>query len=260
MTPKQAEGWLAVFYGSSMVLSVTSIISLVTAWQHWSWTLDSCFNVSCGCILYGINTFNTFIGGDVKLCHFSAYALIPVIVIGLCLSSYHGYRCCVQKNLDEPKRLNGAVTRNDDRRNLNEQVVIHVKSRSQCKQWIPAAFIAALVCCLSLAHAVVLTDGYYETCNQYRRNIIQLLGSRGREAQAIHDRLSCGGIFDFMDYLQPDANNWVRGSEINTGIALQLAISTSWLNFFVWLAAFSINMVMARKRLHNLGEKFCCCC
>lgn len=115
MSPKQAEKWLAIFYSSSTVFSVTSIISMVTAWQHWSWTLDSCFNVDCGCILYGMNTFNTFIGGDVKLCHFSAYALIPVIIIGLCLGSYHGYRCCIHKNLDEPKRLNGVGVRDDDR-------------------------------------------------------------------------------------------------------------------------------------------------
>ncbi|XP_014474929.1 PREDICTED: uncharacterized protein LOC106744554 [Dinoponera quadriceps] len=259
MTPKQAEGWLAILYGASMVLSVVSIISMVTAWQHWSWTLDSCFNVNCGCILYGMKTVTMFIGGDVKLCHFSAYALIPVIVIGLCLSAYHGYRCFIHKNLDEPKRLNGAA-RDDDRRNLNEQVVIHMKSRTQCKQWIPAAFVAALVCCLSLSHAIVLTDGYYKTCDQYRRNFIQMVESRGREVQVIHDRLACGTIFDYMDYLHPDANNWVRGAEINTGLALQLAISTSWLNFFAWLAAFSVNMVMARKRLHSLGEKFCCCC
>lgn len=115
MQPKQAEYLLAIFYGNSMILSVTSIISLVTAWQHWSWTLDSCFNVNCGCILYGTNTFNTFIGGDVKLCYFTAYALIPIAVIGLCLGSYHGYRCCIDKNLDKPKRLNGVMTRDDDR-------------------------------------------------------------------------------------------------------------------------------------------------
>lgn len=79
-------------------------------------------------------------------------------------------------------------------------------------------------------------------------------------SQVIHNRLSCGAIFDFMDYLHPDTNNWSRGSEINTGIALQLAISTSWLNFFAWLVACLINFIMARKRLHDLREKFCCCC
>lgn len=77
--------------------------------------------------------------------------------------------------------------------------------------------------------------------------------------QAIHNRLPCGAIFDFMDYVQPDANDWRRGNEINTGIALQLAISTSWFNFISWFATCSINLIMARKRLHNLGEKFCCC-
>lgn len=78
--------------------------------------------------------------------------------------------------------------------------------------------------------------------------------------QAIHNRLPCGAIFDFMDYIQPDANNWRRSSEINTGLALQLAIITSWFNFFAWCSACSINFIMARRRLQSLGEKFCCCC
>lgn len=261
MNPKQAELRLAILYISSVIFSVTSIISLVTAWQHWSWTLDSCISVNCGCILYGINTFSTFIGGDVKLCHFGSYGLVPVIVIGLCLGGYHGYRCCIHKNLGDPKRISGKQSHDDDdRNNLNEQVVLNVKRRAACKQWMPAVFLTALICCLSLAHAVVITDGYYKTCDQYRRNLIQLLGSRGREIQVIHNRLPCGAIFDFMDYLQPDANDWRRSSEINTGIALQLAILTTWFNFFAWMVACSINLTMARKRLRDLGERFCCCC
>lgn len=76
----------------------------------------------------------------------------------------------------------------------------------------------------------------------------------------IHDRLPCGAIFDYMDYLQPDANNWRRASEINTGVALQLAVCASWFTYFAWFLACLINFGMARKRLRNTGEKFCFCC
>jgi len=113
MNSKQAEIWLAVLYIGSMISSVTSVISLVTTWQNWVVTLDGCIDVDCGCILYGINTFRTFLGGDEKLCHFVAYALIPIIVISLCLGAYHGYRCCIHKNLDEPKQINHEQVYND---------------------------------------------------------------------------------------------------------------------------------------------------
>ena len=67
---------------------------------------------------------------------------------------------------------------------INEAViVVRPKQRQPCKQWMLASFLAAFIGCLSLAHAVVLTDGYYKTCEQYKRNLVKLLGSRGREVQ-----------------------------------------------------------------------------
>ena len=62
-------------------------------------------------------------------------------------------------------------------------VVVRPKQRQPCKQWMLACCLAAVLAFLSLAHAVVLTDGYYKTCDQYRRNLVKLLGSRGREIQ-----------------------------------------------------------------------------
>lgn len=58
-----------------------------------------------------------------------------------------------------------------------------VKKRVAFKLWMPIGFLAAFVCCLSLAHAVVITDGYYKTCEQYRRNLIQMLNSGTRESE-----------------------------------------------------------------------------
>ncbi|XP_012286224.1 uncharacterized protein LOC105702872 [Orussus abietinus] len=255
----QAESILAFLYSASLVLSVTSAVSLVVAWQHWSWTLDVCINIDCGCILYGVNTFSTFMGGDAKLCHFGVSGLAPAAFFGLCLGGYHGYRVCIDKGPEEPRRASRAVVFHD-RITRGDVVVIGPKRRSPFKQWMSAAFLGALIGCLSLAHAVVLTDGYYKTCEQYKRNLVQLLGSRGREIQVIHNRLSCGAVLDFMDYLQPDANNWRRGDEINTGLALQLAIVASWFNFFAWAASVVVNAIMARRRVRDSGEKLCCFC
>ncbi|XP_017798104.1 PREDICTED: uncharacterized protein LOC108579162 [Habropoda laboriosa] len=269
MNEEQAERILSVLYISSAILSVTSLTCLVTVWQYWAWSLDVCISIDCGCILYGINTFSTFMGGDVKLCHFGVYGLIPAILIGLCFGGYHGYRCCIDRNLEEPVRIY-----EDVRRNLNigdvapttatatttttitpaavpTMLVIRPKRRTPYKQWIPGVFLTILLCCLSLAHAVVTTDGYYKTCEQYRKRLIQVLGSAGREAEVLHDRLSCGAIFDFMDYLQSDVSNWKHGKEIDTGFALRLAIISTWFNFLTWTFAFLLNVIMARKR-------FCC--
>lgn len=103
MNAKEAESYLGALYSITAILSTISIVSLVVAWQYWSWTLGVCMDVDCGCILYGVNTFSTFLGGDVKICHFGTYGLVPVLFIGLCLGIYHGYRSCIPKGLDEPR-------------------------------------------------------------------------------------------------------------------------------------------------------------
>lgn len=105
MDGAKAEKYLAILYSGTAVASLTSLISFLITWQHWAWTLDVCINVNCGCILYGKNTFSTFMGGDVKLCHFGVYGLIPIIILGTILGIYHGYRTCIPRGLGEPRPL-----------------------------------------------------------------------------------------------------------------------------------------------------------
>ena len=122
MNGKKAENYLGVCYLAAAVFSTISIVSLVVAWQHWSWTLGVCVHVDCGCILYGVNTFSTFLGGDVKICHFGAYGLSPVFICGLCLGIYHAYRSCIPKGLDEP-RVVGLVGQHHQRRRLDNRSI-----------------------------------------------------------------------------------------------------------------------------------------
>ena len=111
MKEMQGEKLLTVLYWSGAVFSTISAVSLVVPWQYWAWTLDSCIDVDCECILYGVNTFSTFMGGDVKICHFASYGLLPAISVGLILGLYHGYRSCIDRGLDGPRTVSSS-TRN----------------------------------------------------------------------------------------------------------------------------------------------------
>ncbi|XP_011501022.1 PREDICTED: uncharacterized protein LOC105364712 isoform X2 [Ceratosolen solmsi marchali] len=183
MEKVQAEKILGILYCLSVMSSLISVISLVITWQYWAWTLDVCININCSCILYGINTFSTFMGGGVNLCHFGAFGLIPIILIGLCLAIYHGYHSYISRNFEERRSL-PSIKNYQTRNSLEGRIMVDGPTpRGPCKHWMIVAFVNVLICCLSLAHAVVLTDGYYKTCNQYRRNLVRLLGSRGQELQ-----------------------------------------------------------------------------
>lgn len=155
------------------------------------------------------------------------------------------------------------------------------------QRWMPFVCLAILLSCLSLSHAILLTDGFHKSCEYYRIEVIQVLGSTGREAQVcldntlawkslsssffhfrifdpsllhnyfifsfflqvIRNRLSCGAIFDFIDYLQPSNTTWERAKPPDTGVVLQLAIATTWYNFISWMIAFMLYYIMARRKL-----------
>lgn len=65
--------------------------------------------------------------------------------------------------------------------------------------------------------------------------------------ELITNRMSCGTIYDFMDYLQPPSRQVTyelihrhktnpRDSVINTSALLIISIVLSWLNTLIWIA------------------------
>ncbi|XP_050573510.1 uncharacterized protein LOC126914076 [Bombus affinis] len=246
MTQKGVERFLSVLYISGVVTSMTSMICIAILWQYWALILNACISIDCGCILYSKNTFGTFAGGDGKFCKFGVYGLVPTALLDLCLAVYHGYRSCIKKEINIPIR-----TYNDDSRDFNiiepSRVEIRTRQRiSSYQKWMPFVCLAILLSCLSLSHAIIITDGFYKTCDHYRVMLIQVLGSTGREAELIHNRLSCGAIFDFLDYLRPN-DTWSRDKLPNSGIVFLLAIFSTWYNFISWMVASMLYYFM----LHN---------
>ncbi|XP_067009158.2 uncharacterized protein [Anabrus simplex] len=266
----ETERILAVLHVLSACSAIISLSSTAAAWTHWSEVLDTCPDYRCGCILYGYSSFDSFRGGRNPACHFTTFAPIPVIIISFILAGYHGYHVCIVTRRRKP-----SPRRTQRSRRGNRDVAIEepawAGSDPACTCWIALAILAAAVACLLVVNAAILTHGFFETCDEYSRTLVKYLVATGQTAAVIYGRLSCGAIYDFMDYLEPvtrpfrelegvdygprtERRDFYRGDFINTGVALQLAMAFTWINFIIWFAAIVYYSILAREN----GRCLCC--
>jgi hypothetical protein len=133
-----------------------------------------------------------------------------------------------------------------------------------CICWTGMVILACGIAILLIVSAVTLTDGYYKTCGEYRKGLSKDSQITGQMAAVISGRLSCGAILDFMDYLEPvtrpfqrkeyidynhpyEERDFQRGPFINTGLSLQVAVGSAWINCVVWFAIFVNNGILVYK-------------
>lgn len=84
---------------------------------------------------------------------------------------------------------------------------------------------------------------------------MQEIQAAGDHVTAIHFRLTCQAIYDFMDYIQKDTLNSRLGTIINTGVSLQLAIFASWASVALWATV----TVCTARRAHRERDVLTCC-
>jgi hypothetical protein len=135
--------------------------------------------------------------------------------------------------------------------------------------WTGLVILSCAIGILLITSAGILTYGYYSTCGEYRQGLSKNTQITGQMAAAINARLSCGAIFDFMDYLEPvtrpfqrkeyvnynrphEEKDFERGPFINTGLSLQIALSSAWINFVVWIVIFVNYSIIV------FNERGCC--
>ncbi|XP_046972862.1 uncharacterized protein LOC124539608 [Vanessa cardui] len=253
MNQYQTERRLSWCYGLLAVLLGVSVISTAIPYNHWRATLDVCpgswlENTNCGCIFYGVSTFQYFSGGHNSYCLYVIFAPLPIIVYALVMTLFHMYRVCIN-NIGQYESEKSTTVEEIE----GESIIVTSRARtSQTNDaviycWIPTSCIAAVFTIYNLEHAAIMTDGFLKTCQQYRGYLVRELHATGDHATAIHFRLSCQAIFDFMDYIQKDAPNSRRGDFINTGIALQLALITTWLAVILWIVVAAYTAIRAYK-------------
>lgn len=238
-----------------------SILCITIPYNHWRTTLDVCpggyfENTNCGCILFGISTFSYFNGGHNSYCLYAIFAPLPVLVYAVIMALFHMYRVCIN-NIGQYEDEKSTTMEEIE----GESIVVSTRTRVSRRNdsviycWIPTSCIAALFGIYTLVHAAIMTAGFVKTCTQYRGYLVRQFLATGDHASAIHFRLACQAIYDFMDYTHKDAPNSRRGDFINTGVALQLALITSWLAVATWFVVVIYTAMRAYRERHVLT---CC--
>lgn len=261
MTQYETERRLSWSYLLVAVLLGVSVLCIAIPYNHWRTTLDVCpggyfENTNCGCILFGIRTFQYFNGGHNSNCLYAIFAPLPVIVYAVVMALFHMYRVCIN-NIGKYEDEKSTTVEEIE----GESIVVSTRTRVSRQNdaviycWIPTSSIGAIFGIYTLVHAAIVTTGFIKTCTQYRGYLVSELRATGDHASAIHFRLACQAIYDFMDYIQKDAPNSRRGDFINTGLALQIAVIASWVSVAIWVG---IVILTARRAFRERHVLTCC--
>ncbi|XP_026764026.2 uncharacterized protein LOC113522520 [Galleria mellonella] len=261
MNQYQTERRLCWCYALLATFLAVSVVCIAIPYNHWRATLDVCpgswlENTNCGCIFFGVSTFQYFNGGHNSYCLYAIFAPLPILAYALIMALFHMYRVCINNVGQYEDEKSTAMEEIE-----GEAIVVTTRTRVSQKNdaviycWIPTASIAAIFCLYNLVHAAIITNGFLKTCSQYRGYLAREIHASGDHVSVIHFRLTCQAIFDFMDYLQKNAPNSRRGEFINTGVALQIALITSWVAVALWIGVVILTSIRAYKERNVLT---CC--
>lgn len=64
--------------------------------------------------------------------------------------------------------------------------------------WIPSVFAAGFMVLYTMIHAIIYIDGAWQTCRQYRNELIKYMHATGPLVAAVQGRIGCTAVFDFM--------------------------------------------------------------
>ncbi|CAH1407985.1 unnamed protein product [Nezara viridula] len=223
--------------------AVCSSLSCGFIWYYWRWALNTCDDMkACSCLLYGTWGFTEFSGGDSMNCSFVTFSPIPLLIWSMLMVMYHGLR---HSTVKESQRILITNSPTIHREVMNPQRI--PKLFAVCSSII--AISSAIVI---FSSGIVLTDGYFKTCKEYKKNVVDQLDANGDLASLVTDRLSCGTVYDFLDYLQPDPeyidyrhkrDGWL----INTDLTFKFAIIMTWVTFALYTVLSILYIISSRK-------------
>ncbi|XP_060520254.1 uncharacterized protein LOC132698281 [Cylas formicarius] len=243
------EKKLAVSYTLCAIAGAVASITMGITWGHWYHTLDKCIGKNCSCILYGLNTPSTFLGGDQAPCIWVTFGPLIYVFCCICLTCFHGYRVLFTTKAPRMTTTRTVIAKTEPGEAVRIQTIAQEDISPLPRTfWIVVSAISVFFFVYALVHFSIFLDGFYSTCTEYRKVLEILLGVDGTALPVIHGRLYCQGIFDFMDYMQLDSVNASRNGFLNTGLALVLGVIASAFSWIVFLFASWLNILMTRRR------------
>lgn len=246
MNQNKSEKYLSICYPLLIVFGLVCLITSAIAWNHWKYVLDTCVERNCGCILNGVSTITYFTGGHIAYCHYATFALILSVGASVVFGSYHVWRTCMTTDVRK-------ASRHSVRQRSGEMIIMTAQSEIDdneisSKYWTVAAIVSGFMILYTLIHAIIYIDGAWQSCKQYRNELIKYMHATGTLVNAVQGRISCNAVFDFMDYLFADVSyDRRRIDRIDTAWCLNLAITSSVGTFVLWCCICFINIVQMRR-------------
>lgn len=100
----------------------------------------------------------------------------------------------------------------------------------------------------TLIYASIFTNGFADTCKEYREAVLKEIQGVGNIVPVIKSRLSCSAIFDFMDYLvQSSSYERRKYGHINSSLCFHLTLIFAWFAVFGWIVIAIINIVQTKR-------------
>ncbi|KAJ3660324.1 hypothetical protein Zmor_004776 [Zophobas morio] len=231
MSQVLSEKRLLMTYCVCTVLGAVASITTGIAWGHWKLTLDQCVNgKNCSCILYGQYTPSKFLGGSTAPCIWVTFGPLFYLLFTISMASFHGYRVLFSARFVKTRTI---MSKNEAGEMVQMRAIQVDDTHPLPKSfWVTLAVLTSIFTLYALIHFAIFVDGYYTTCNQYRKVLEKMLGVHGTAIPVIHNRLSCQSIFDFMDYMQPSSGYGTRDGFIFTGADLIIGIIAAG---FAWV-------------------------
>ncbi|VEN38961.1 unnamed protein product [Callosobruchus maculatus] len=202
------EKKLSLVYLFCAFAGVTSSITTGIAWGHWYRTLDQCVDRNCSCIIYGHHTYTVFLGGEQVPCIWVTFGPLLYVFCTVSLVCFHGYRVLFATNSPKTRSSRAMLAKMEPGESIQiEAVSQESTSPLPTAYWVTVSVLTGLFTIYALIHFSIYVDGYYTTCNQYRKTLEQFLGIHGSALPVIYSRLSCQGKEEDKKILLVDVEN-----------------------------------------------------
>lgn len=139
----------------------------------------------CGCFLFAKDTLTYFVGSAIGYCVWGTFGLVLSLLFCFIFGCYHVYRVCCKTQKPRSGKME-VRQRSTEIMQLTIEQELQEADDISPYYWTPATIIASIMVIYCFVHSVMLTDGFFSTCKQYRNRVIKHTLAKGEMVSHTH--------------------------------------------------------------------------
>lgn len=73
-----------------------------------------------------------------------------------------------------------------------------IRNEMSTNIWVTSTFLSGFMSLYTLIYAIIYINGVWQSCHQYRNELIKYMHATGPLVSAVQGRIGCNAVFDFM--------------------------------------------------------------